>query len=82
MILYGYYATPREKATPEGYTHDWTAFVKGDHETDLEEDGSDLKHVVRKVVFQLHEDFEPNATRGNGKYCYYYTIVQNYNWVA
>ena len=79
----GYYATPREKATPEGYTHDWTAFVKGDHETDLEEEGSDLKYVVRKVVFQLHKDFEPNATRGNGKYCcYYYTIVQNYNWVA
>ena len=60
----GYYATPREEATPEGYTHDWTAFVKGDHERDVEEDGSDLKHVVRKVVFQLHEDFKPNATRG------------------
>ena len=38
--------------------------MKGDHERDLEEDGSNLKHVVRKVVFQLHEDFKPNATRG------------------
>jgi YEATS domain-containing protein 1/3 len=61
-LLCGYFATPREKATPEGYTHDWTAFVKGDHEK--EENGSDLSHIVRKVVFQLHEDFEPNATRG------------------
>ena len=36
--------------------------MKGDRERG--EDGGDLKHVVRKVVFQLHEDFKPNATRG------------------
>ena len=60
----GYFATPREEPTPEGYTHDWTAFVKGDHERGDLEEGHDIKHVVRKVVFQLHESFKPNDTRG------------------
>lgn len=37
--------------------------MKGDH-GERPGESSDLKHVVRKVVFQLHKDFEPNATRG------------------
>ena len=59
-LLCGYFATPRDEPTPEGYTHDWTAFVR----SEAREDGSDIEHVVRKVVFQLHESFEPDATRG------------------
>ena len=54
--------------------------MKGDHERDLEEDGSDLKHVVRKVVFQLHEDFKPNATRGINIAIIKYN--SSYNWLA
>ena len=58
-LLRGYYAIPREEPTPEGYTHDWTAFVRGITTTD----GSDIKNIVKRVVFKLHEDF-PNSTRG------------------
>ena len=54
----GYYAVPQKNITPEGYTHEWTAFVK-------QEDGRDIQHVVEKVVFQLHKDYEPNQKRGN-----------------
>ena len=60
--MWGYFAKPREEPTPEGYTHDWTAFVKG--ETRADGHDVDIMHVVKKVVFQLHKDFEPNATRG------------------
>ena len=56
-LLYGYYAQPRLESTPEGYTHDWTAFVKG-------VDNSDIKNVIEKVTFHLHEDYEPHAKRG------------------
>lgn len=59
-VLCGYYANPREESTTKGYTHDWKAFVKGSGKND-----SDIRHVVKKVVFQLHKDYEPNAKRGN-----------------
>lgn len=56
-LLYGYVARPRLESTSEGYTHDWTAFVRG-------VDSSDIKNVIEKVTFHLHEDYEPHAKRG------------------
>ena len=41
---------PSNKAMPDGYTHEWTVFVRGP-------DGCDIQHFVEKVVFQLHESF-------------------------
>ena len=57
----GYFAVPQKNITPEGYTHEWTAFVK-------QEEGNDLQDVVEKVVFQLHKDYEPNQKRGKHHY--------------
>lgn len=58
MLTCGYSAVPQKDITPEGYTHEWRAFVK-------QEDERDIQHVVEKVVFHLHKDFEPNRNRGN-----------------
>jgi PREDICTED: similar to LTG19 len=52
----GHKASPRLKPTDEGYTHDWTVFVKG-------ADSCNIKYFVEKVVFQLHESF-PKPKRG------------------
>ena len=38
------------KATPDGFTHDWTLFVRG-------AEGKDIQHFVEKVVFHLHDSF-------------------------
>lgn len=46
----GHRAEVRTKPTPEGYTHDWTVFVRAP-------EGSSLQHFVQKVIFQLHESF-------------------------
>ncbi|XP_072167152.1 uncharacterized protein [Diadema setosum] len=47
----GHRATIRAKPTQEGFTHDWTMFVRGP-------EGSSIEHFVDKVVFQLHESFQ------------------------
>ncbi|ESO92345.1 hypothetical protein LOTGIDRAFT_121028 [Lottia gigantea] len=49
-IEFGHHATFRKKPSAEGYTHDWTVFVRGP-------EGSKIQHYVEKVVFQLHESF-------------------------
>jgi len=46
----GHRASFRKKPTPEGFTHDWTVFVRGP-------EGSNIQHFVEKVVFYLHDSF-------------------------
>ncbi|KAJ2949464.1 hypothetical protein O0L34_g15381 [Tuta absoluta] len=46
----GHKASLRSKKTPEGFTHDWEVFVRG-------QEGADISHFVDKVVFHLHETF-------------------------
>ncbi|CAH0588131.1 unnamed protein product [Chrysodeixis includens] len=47
----GHVASLRSKNTPEGFTHDWEVFVRG-------QEGADISHFVDKVVFLLHETFK------------------------
>lgn len=56
----GHEASMKSKKTPEGFTHDWEVFVRG-------QEGADISHFVDKVVFHLHETF-PKPRRG--KQCY------------
>nr|XP_023676685.1 protein AF-9 isoform X1 [Paramormyrops kingsleyae] len=46
----GHRAQVRKKPTVEGFTHDWTVFVRGPEH-------SNIQHFVEKVVFHLHESF-------------------------
>ncbi|CAG9790981.1 unnamed protein product [Diatraea saccharalis] len=46
----GHEASLRSKKTPEGFTHDWEVFVRG-------QEGADISNFVEKVVFHLHETF-------------------------
>ncbi|XP_078695314.1 protein ENL-like [Branchiostoma floridae x Branchiostoma belcheri] len=46
----GHRATYRKKPTPEGFTHDWSVFVRGP-------EGNNAAHFIDKVVFHLHESF-------------------------
>ncbi|KAI5609582.1 protein AF-9 isoform X1 [Silurus asotus] len=46
----GHRAQVRKKPTAEGFTHDWTVFVRGPEHTNIQ-------HFVEKVVFHLHESF-------------------------
>ncbi|XP_033124001.1 protein ENL-like isoform X1 [Anneissia japonica] len=46
----GHRAAFRKTPTPEGFTHDWTVFVRGP-------DGNNIQHFVEKVIFFLHESF-------------------------
>ncbi|CAH2049151.1 unnamed protein product, partial [Iphiclides podalirius] len=46
----GHKASLKSKKTPEGFTHDWEVFVRG-------QEGADISHFVDKVVFHLHETF-------------------------
>lgn len=52
----GHSAQLKNKASPEGFTHDWELFVRGT-------DGSNINRFVEKVVFNLHESF-PKPCRG------------------
>ncbi|KAI1296899.1 Protein ENL [Halotydeus destructor] len=51
----GHRAEPRTKATAEGYTHDWTVFVRGPQDCKIH-------YFIDKIVFVLHESF-PKARR-------------------
>ncbi|XP_023946945.1 protein AF-9 [Bicyclus anynana] len=46
----GHEVSIKSKKTPEGFTHDWEVFVRG-------QEGADISHFVDKVVFLLHETF-------------------------
>uniref|UniRef100_A0A2C9K505 YEATS domain-containing protein n=1 Tax=Biomphalaria glabrata TaxID=6526 RepID=A0A2C9K505_BIOGL len=50
-IELGHQANFLSKPSPEGFTHDWTVFVRG-------QDGSRLDAFVEKVVFRLHKTFK------------------------
>ena len=53
----GHRASLRTKKTPEGYTHDWSVFVRGP-------EGTNIEHFIERVIFHLHESF-PRAKRGS-----------------
>lgn len=46
----GHKAAIRKIPTQEGFTHDWSVFVRGP-------DGSNVQHFIEKVIFHLHESF-------------------------
>ncbi|XP_026689909.2 uncharacterized protein LOC100180711 isoform X3 [Ciona intestinalis] len=48
----GHIAKARDLPTFSGHTHDWMVFVKG-------AEGTDIAHFVEKVVFWLHESYNP-----------------------
>lgn len=56
VLEIGHKSTPLKQRLPNGYTHKWTAFVKGTS-------SSKIEYCVSHVVFQLHESFE-NPYRG------------------
>ena len=72
--MLGHSASWRKKVTPEGHTHDWTVFVRG-------EEGQDIRHFVEKVVFLLHDTFS-KPKRGTTlfycQYLYFYHIDNSY----
>ena len=49
-IELGHLASKRDNPSPEGYTHNWTVYVRGP-------DNSNISHFVEKVVFKLHQSF-------------------------
>lgn len=49
-IELGHRATLKKKPTAEGFTHDWSVFVRGP-------EGNNIQHFVEKVVFHLHDSF-------------------------
>lgn len=49
-IELGHKASCKKTLSPEGFTHDWTVFVRGP-------ESCDISHFVEKVVFYLHESF-------------------------
>lgn len=55
----GHIASPKNKVTSEGFTHDWELFVRGC-------DSNDISHCIDKIVFNLHESF-PKPKRGKKK---------------
>ncbi|CAC5410618.1 MLLT1_3 [Mytilus coruscus] len=46
----GHRASLRDSPSPEGYTHDWTVYVRGP-------EGCNISNFVEKVVFNLHNSF-------------------------
>lgn len=50
-LEFGHKASCRKRPTPEGFTHDWIVFVRG-------QDDKDISQFVDKVVFHLHESFQ------------------------
>lgn len=52
----GHIASPKNKITSDGFTHDWELFVRGC-------DSNDISHCIDKVVFNLHDSF-PKPKRG------------------
>lgn len=50
MFQIGHSMSPKTKPTKEHFTHDWELFVRGF-------DGRSIEHLIKKVVFNLHESF-------------------------
>ena len=61
-IELGHRAHYKERPSSDGFTHDWTVFVRG-------VDGAGMGDIVEKVVFHLHKTFK-NPKRGNDLYLY------------
>jgi len=54
LLNIGHFASHRTETHPNGFTHDWSAYVDGVK-------GTDISHFVEKVVFRLHETFEQHT---------------------
>lgn len=65
-LEFGHKARMKSKILPDGFTHEWTVFVRGP-------DGCNIQHFVEKVVFYLHESF-PKPRRGNSVTCCFWSI--------
>ena len=57
QVELGHRADFRAVKHPNGFTHDWTVFLRG-------VDGAKIDLIVEKVVFLLHDTFK-NPKRGN-----------------
>ena len=64
-LAIGHRASLKKRRDEDGYTHDWTVFVRGP-------DRSNIQHFVERVVFHLHESF-PKHKRGE-----YYFVIMTY----
>lgn len=71
----GHSSSVKNKASPEGYTHDWELFVRG-------ADGTNITRFVEKVIFNLHNSF-PKPCRGRCRvtfreiFEYFYVCITN-----
>lgn len=59
LLEIGHDASLKSKISPEGFTHDWEVFVKG-------QNSAEIHYYVERVVFHLHETF-PKPKRGTAK---------------
>lgn len=55
-IELGHRATVKKIRSPEGFTHDWTVYVRGP-------ENCNISYFIEKVVFNLHGSFH-NPKRG------------------
>jgi YEATS domain-containing protein 1/3 len=55
-IELGHRATVKKIPSPEGFTHDWTVYVRGP-------ENCNISYFIEKVVFNLHASFH-NPKRG------------------
>lgn len=67
----GHKAACRLEPTPDGFTHDWTVFVRGS-------DGKDISHFIEKVIFHLHESFS-KPKRGTFPHFEFYMFYCKYD---
>lgn len=51
ILELGHRSAPLKQRSANGYTHKWTAFVRGINDSKIE-------HCIQKVVFQLHDSFD------------------------
>ena len=62
QIEIGHRATLKPYPAPNGMTHDWILFVRG-------QEGNHIENFIEKIVFILHETF-PKPRRGMYLQCY------------
>jgi hypothetical protein len=72
-LEFGHKARMKSKILPDGFTHEWTVFVRGP-------DGCNIQHFVEKVVFYLHESF-PKPRRGNSVTCCFWSIQTSMSYI-
>jgi transcription initiation factor IIF auxiliary subunit len=75
QVELGHKADFKPEVMPNGFTHDWTVFVRS-------VESAKIEHFVEKVVFHLHPSFK-NPKRGKflqklllGTYVYVSTFIE------